>query len=160
MLKLNLGSDMVRHEGYLSVDISAKCQPDILADVTSLPFEDNTVDEIYASHIIEHVSFDWDVIAEWKRVLVVGGLLSVMAPDFLKLYNLYRTGFIDERYFQATIFGAQLLGFREEFAHQQVFSDVMLLERVQAHFPDAELVDICPVRFRNEGEAMVVAHKE
>ena len=61
---------------------------DEIADICHLQYEDNSVDEIEASHIIEH----FDVltlpflIAEWFRVLKPTGKLVIEAPNFNKGY--------------------------------------------------------------------------
>ena len=65
-------------------------------DVTQLPFEDNSVDLIYASHLLEY--FDREeavkVLSEWRRVLKYppggpGGVLRLAVPDFETMVILY-----------------------------------------------------------------------
>jgi predicted SAM-dependent methyltransferase len=158
-VKLNLGSDWNHIDNYVSVDMSPKCQPDMLADVCKLPIADDAVEEVYASHVLEHVPCWTDALGEWRRVLAPGGLITVAIPDFLAGYALYRAGEWDLRYFNATIYGAQQMGYREEFAHVQVFSAEMLVERMQEHFPDSAVVDGCTLRESVPGEAMVQGHK-
>ena len=82
--KLNLGCGDVMLEGYINCDLYYE-QADINCDVKKLPFEDNTIDEIYASHLIEHFHFHeaFDVLREWKRVLKDGGSIVIETPDFL-----------------------------------------------------------------------------
>lgn len=54
-------------------------------------FDDNTVDLIYASHVIEY--FDRieivPILEEWRRVLKVGGTIRLAVPDFLPMADLY-----------------------------------------------------------------------
>ena len=61
-------------------------------DITNLPYDDNLVDVIYASHVIEY--FDRNeiksVLREWHRVLRPGGVLRLAVPDFLKLSWVYQ----------------------------------------------------------------------
>jgi len=61
-------------------------------DITNLPYDDNLVDVIYASHVIEY--FDRteikSILQEWYRVLRPGGVLRVAVPDFLKLSWVYQ----------------------------------------------------------------------
>src|SRR3546814_17006660 len=51
-----------------------------------ISFEDETFDEVYSSHCIEHV--DWwlveKTIAEWVRILKPGGLIEVHTLDATK----------------------------------------------------------------------------
>ena len=58
--------------------------------ITDLVFKDDSVDLIYASHVIEY--FDrWEVgelLTEWKRVLKPGGILRLAVPDFEAMAKL------------------------------------------------------------------------
>jgi predicted SAM-dependent methyltransferase len=71
-MKLNLGCESVGIVGYLGVDMNG---PDLAeavnvqADVMHLPFADGSVEEIYASHVLEHLSWDQDPMAEWAACL-------------------------------------------------------------------------------------------
>ena len=158
-MRLNLGCGPTRIEGYTSIDISEQMKPDIVADVADLPMEDNSVDVIFASHILEHFRHDVPVLAEWHRVLKPGGEIHVMVPDFLQLYELYRCGNVDLNYLMATFYGAQLLGYPEEYEHKQTFTASMLVDRMKPYFPDASMVGGCEVRHAFIGEAMVEGHK-
>lgn len=59
-------------------------------------FEDNSVDLIYASHVIEY--FDRieviDLLSEWRRVLKPNGILRLAVPNFKVLSRLYLDGVI------------------------------------------------------------------
>ena len=60
-------------------------------DIVNLSFNANSVDLIYASHVLGY--FDRqevvDVLIEWMRVLKTGGLLRLAVPDFQAMANLY-----------------------------------------------------------------------
>lgn len=82
MLRLNVGCGNRRKEGYLNVDKYDSGADRIMpADV--LQFSTETVDEIYSSHMLEHVSkFEVSkILTEWNRVLKVGGKLELEIPD-------------------------------------------------------------------------------
>lgn len=57
----------------------------------SLEFEDNTFDQVYASHVFEHVP--WNVadfaLKEVLRILRPGGTFEVWVPDFKKIVQAY-----------------------------------------------------------------------
>ena len=63
-------------------------------DITKLEFGDNTVDLIYASHVIQY--FDRadiiPILKEWIRVLKPKGILRVAVPDFEVVARLYLLG--------------------------------------------------------------------
>lgn len=87
-LKLHLACGHDYEDSYINVDLyapeDAKC--DVRFDVIKLPYEDNTIDEIKAFHIIEHFHFFEikEVLKEWYRVLKPGGVLHIETPDFLE----------------------------------------------------------------------------
>lgn len=91
-LRLNLGGRTTRIPGFKTVDLYEGDGVDISADVSKLPLEDGTVDQIYASHVLEHFPHPRtnSVLAEWNRVLRKGGKAFISVPDFdamVKLYN-------------------------------------------------------------------------
>src|SRR5262249_18810568 len=49
-------------------------------DGLSLPFADNSVDTVFASHVLEHVAEPTGVLRDWFRVLKVGGYLVCIVP--------------------------------------------------------------------------------
>lgn len=81
-VKLDIGSDRGRFQDFTTVDLYAP-NPDIRADAKELPFADNSVDEIWASHILEHLKPP-DVqpaLREWLRVLKPGARARIVIPD-------------------------------------------------------------------------------
>lgn len=85
-LKLNLGCGGDYIEGFVNVDQYADHKVDARYDVAKIPYDDNTVDEIRAFHVIEHFHFldGQKVLKEWCRVLKPGGRLHLETPDFLE----------------------------------------------------------------------------
>jgi SAM-dependent methyltransferase len=81
VLKLNIGAGDTHIDGYTPVDIKTG------TDAAQLPYADNSVDEIYACHVLEHfpVEETVNVLTEWRRVLKPGGRIKVAVPDFDKL---------------------------------------------------------------------------
>lgn len=77
-MKLNLGcSDHVK-PGFIGVDIAPPA--DIVADLRNQwPFEDSSVDEIYAHDVLEHLPQIWGM-NEAHRVLKPGGKLDLAVP--------------------------------------------------------------------------------
>jgi predicted SAM-dependent methyltransferase len=87
---LEIGSgDKKGKNGWVTVDLHGS---DIIHDLKKgIPLFDNSVDEIYASHVLEHISFK-DLIVlldEIYRVLKLNGKFSVCVPDaslYIKSY--------------------------------------------------------------------------
>jgi len=94
-VKLYLGSRTYRPEGFLSVDIDAAHEPDIVADITDLQLvEDGSVEEIFASHVLEHLPWPlaFRALGEWTRVLQMGGIIRIGVPDVGMLASMIVRG--------------------------------------------------------------------
>jgi len=52
-------------------------------DAKELPYDDESVEIIYSSHLLEHLGFKdaQSTLMEWKRVLKTGGILCLNVPD-------------------------------------------------------------------------------
>lgn len=85
-LRLNVGAGDDRREGYLSVDLREDIA-DVVADVRVLPFRDGVVDEVMANDVLEHFWRDQTarILAEWRRVLRIGGTLRIKIPNMMAL---------------------------------------------------------------------------
>jgi len=95
-MKLNLGSGNRPLEGYISVDLSPKA--DVNCDIRKLPYEDNSVEEIIAIHVIEHF-YKWEVLPlllEWRRVLQPGGRLILECPNLAQAARYFLSGASDQ----------------------------------------------------------------
>lgn len=108
--KLNLGCGDVKKEGYLNIDLYGS--PDLIHDISQpLPFEDNSIDEIYASHVVEHLSRDeWKrAKKDWVRVLKNGGKIEIICPEIDQCLANFVTNYRGQKwgYWIATIYGNQ-----------------------------------------------------
>ncbi|MEW5805354.1 MAG: methyltransferase domain-containing protein [Patescibacteria group bacterium] len=89
-LKLHLGCGERYLEGYLNIDLPSENQPvikakaDLHADIRSLVYPENSVDEIRNHHLFEHFTRQeaLKLLLQWRRWLKHGGLLWIETPDF------------------------------------------------------------------------------
>lgn len=83
-IKLNIGAGATKLEGWTPIDrkIGLEAYP--------LAYDDNSVDEIRASHILEHFSFAQaiEAVQEWHRVLKPGGRMRIAVPGFDSIVEL------------------------------------------------------------------------
>lgn len=90
-LKLHLGCGSKYIPGFIHIDVIEEDHIHHQGTVCELPYQDNSVDLIYASHVLEH--FDrWEfpaVLGEWYRVLKRGGALRLAVPDFEACARIY-----------------------------------------------------------------------
>lgn len=87
MKQLNLGCGQEKLQGYINIDISAKCKPDYVWDVTKLPYPKQwatpgTIDRIEADNLCEHIeAYTFiKVINHWYDLLKDGGKLWIKVP--------------------------------------------------------------------------------
>jgi len=107
LIKLHLGSFInMFYYGWINIDIIdlsdfAKRNKYIFQqlDITNgLPYDDNTVDLIFSSHLIEHLTMEegLNLLRECHRVLKPGGMLRIATPDAKHLMTKYLDGEIRE----------------------------------------------------------------
>ena len=83
-MKLHLGCGHFYKEGYINIDINPKVKADRYFDLNKpLDYPDESVEEILAIHLIEHLKPKTigKVLKSWYRVLKKGGKLIIEAPD-------------------------------------------------------------------------------
>lgn len=79
---LNLGCGRAVRKGWINIDRVRSEGVDVCVDLqaSGLPFRDSSVDEVYASHILEHLPRWEELLFEIHRVLKPGGLLRIRVP--------------------------------------------------------------------------------
>jgi SAM-dependent methyltransferase len=79
-VKLNLGANDRRIEGFISVDIAPPC--DQLADLSQRwPWEDSSIEAVEAHSVFEHLPDKRHTMNELWRVLQPGGRAVITVPD-------------------------------------------------------------------------------
>lgn len=78
-------------EGWVNHDVFDSVQADVYADMSALPFENNTFDLIYASHVLEHCHrrMILSTLSHWKALLKPGGTLRLAVPNFESISEWY-----------------------------------------------------------------------
>jgi SAM-dependent methyltransferase len=81
-MKLHLGCGSKKLEGYVNVDVVGT--PDKVCDLSAFPwpFEDDSADEIFSEHFLEHVIDFEKTILEIHRILKPNGVLHFRVPHF------------------------------------------------------------------------------
>jgi len=95
---LHLGCGQSHFNGYVNIDFppskhtaQTTVGADVFADIVSLNFPDNSVDEIRSHHVFEH--FDRQtalaLLCKWHKWLKIGGKLVIETPDFEASVKLF-----------------------------------------------------------------------
>lgn len=79
LIKLDIGCGKNKKEGYIGIDIDPNSGADIIVSALNLPFENDSVDEIQSSHLVEHFSPQevQQFFSEIYRVLKQGGKAEI-----------------------------------------------------------------------------------
>jgi SAM-dependent methyltransferase len=83
IMKINIGGGLKRYEGFVNLDIDQNTNPDYLVNLETdrLPFEDNSVDEVRAWHILEHIGPGFfHLLQEIYRVCKHGAVFDIQVP--------------------------------------------------------------------------------
>lgn len=129
--RLHLGCGKRYLEGYIHIDINELDHIDHVTSVDDLSmFSDNSVKEIYGSHLLEY--FDkfevQSVLKEWKRVLEPGGELKLAVPNFENLVKVYSET-LDINNVEGPIIGrweVNKKGENHTLFHKQIFDEKKL----------------------------------
>lgn len=129
MIKLNLGCGWRNFgEDWIHIDGGDYSHLDS-HDIMSLPYEDGSVDLIYASHVVEY--FDREdvenLLSEWVRCLKVGGVLRIAVPDFYSMARLYVINDMPIETFLGPLYGKMSMG-DETIYHKTVYDAKSLKE--------------------------------
>lgn len=140
-LFLGCGQNSDWHDkGYKNVDIVEYPHVDYCIDVgKKLPFNDNSIDEIYAESVFEHIGhmlprFTTDapnmknskwVLADWRRTLKPGGKLFIKCPNLECVFKKYVEGKNTLKEILIWIYGGTV---QEHNQHKAGFDKVLMEE--------------------------------
>ena len=82
--KLNFGCGQEIMKGYVNMDILKLPGVNVIYNFNKFPypFKDNEFDEIYTSHVLEHLDDLIKVMAELKRICKSGAKIKIRVPHF------------------------------------------------------------------------------
>ncbi len=82
--KLHLGCGKVILDGYINLDFKKLPGVDVVHNLEKkpYPFKDDTFDEVYGRHIVEHLDNLITVMEELHRIVRNDGTIKIIAPYF------------------------------------------------------------------------------
>lgn len=90
-MKINIGAGATRYNGFVNCDHSSLFNPEYVFDLETdvFPFEDNSVDEVIAYHVLEHLGEGYfHCLQELYRVCKKDAIIKIRVPHFLN-ENMY-----------------------------------------------------------------------
>ena len=93
----------LKHD-YTTADLYSPIA-DVKADITNLPFEDESYDIIFCNHVLEHIPDDTKAMQELHRVLKKGGMGIFQIPQDLTRKKTFEDDTITDPKERAKIFG-------------------------------------------------------
>lgn len=98
-MKLHLGCGSKVLKGWTNIDAFVKSEEIFNWDILSLPIESESIDEVLAEHLVEHLGFAEEPLffREMYRVLKADGTLKVEVPDMEWVFEEFING---EDYFK------------------------------------------------------------
>ena len=90
-MKLHIGGKQIK-EGWSILNIQKNEGVDFIGDISDLSqFKDNSIDEIYASHVVEHINQKniKKTLSGIHRVLTTNGKFYISVPDMDVLCRIF-----------------------------------------------------------------------
>jgi predicted SAM-dependent methyltransferase len=84
-MKINIGAGTKRHAGYVNCDYDLHYQPEHVFDMEkdTWPFEDNSVTNIIAHHVLEHLGEGYfHTLKEMYRICRPGAIIDIRVPHW------------------------------------------------------------------------------
>lgn len=94
----------LKNINYTTTDLNSPLA-DVKADITHLPFEDNSFDTILCNHVLEHIPDDTKAMQEIYRILKKGGWAVLQIPQDLERKQTFEDDSITDPKERTKIFG-------------------------------------------------------
>ena len=137
---LDVGCARNKMPGAIGIDIDKNSNADLIHDLNAYPYpiEANSIDQIYAKHIIEHVEDPRKFIRELHRLLKPGGKAFIETPHFScrvaysePEHKLFYSYFM----FEELMKGLQVKVLRHEMTFHKIFR-ALGIRSLANRFPD------------------------
>ena len=143
-MRLNLGGRDKPIPGFITVDLCESDGEGWREDIRELKtVKDGTVDEIYASHCLEHIPHlkTLETLKTWRRVLKPGARAYIGVPNFHAMVQLYKQfGLTD--FIRNMLYGDQ--GYPLAYHYTAFTFETLAPLLVDAGFSDVKRIDDLP----------------
>jgi len=87
--KVDIGGGYRSKPGFMRLDLDLSLRPNLIADAHCLPFRNEAIDEIYCSHLLEHLQDPVVAAKEVMRVLRPSGHSVFIVPNIHFPWTIY-----------------------------------------------------------------------
>jgi ubiquinone/menaquinone biosynthesis C-methylase UbiE len=105
LLHVGCGGQKAPLSGYdeIGLDLDPKSGADLIGSMLDIPLEDGSVDGVYTSHTLEHVTLHDGLRAlrEFRRVIKEGGRVWIIVPNIGVLADYIRDGRLYEKLYDS-----------------------------------------------------------
>ncbi|MFH0897534.1 MAG: methyltransferase domain-containing protein, partial [Candidatus Bathyarchaeota archaeon] len=91
-MKIHFGCGYHRLDGWINVDLDARCKPDVIADLRQdLPFKSRSIDYVHSEDFVDQLDLEkgYRFFRECDRILRESGAMRVLTPDLHQLAKRY-----------------------------------------------------------------------
>jgi SAM-dependent methyltransferase len=107
--RVNVGCGRDLRDDYINVDSRKIEGVDMVADARALPFKKDTLDEVFASHVLEHFT-ERDgkkILQHWYDLLKKNGELRIIVPNIDAMTKRYAGGELTWDALRSVVLGGQ-----------------------------------------------------
>jgi predicted SAM-dependent methyltransferase len=115
---------------------------DVVAPLDRLPYEPESVDEIFSAHVLEHfpqAALERQLLPYWLSMLAPGGVFRGVVPDVDAMIDQYRDGSISFEELRQVVYGGQ--EYEGDFHNTAFTPESLSALLTDAGFVDVELVE-------------------
>ncbi|HZB41112.1 MAG TPA: hypothetical protein VE487_09115 [Ilumatobacter sp.] len=141
-LRLNLGCGHLPLDGFVNVDMRKLPGVDVVAPLDAMPFEPQTVREIFSAHVLEHfpqAALERQLLPYWYTLLAPNGVFRSVVPDVDAMIEQYRAGTISFENLREVVYGGQ--EYEGDFHHTAFTPESLSALLLRAGFVDPELIE-------------------
>jgi hypothetical protein len=109
-VRINIGAGHLSRPEYMNVDARPLDGIDVVADVRSLPFEKESIAELFSAHVLEHFPVEElrrVLLPYWVSLLRPGGEFVAVVPDFETMVAEYVAGRLAFEELREVTYGSQ-----------------------------------------------------
>ncbi len=147
--KLNVGSGSHILDDYINVDHREIKGVDIVGDISEIPVLENTIEEILASHVVEHFTEKqiMPILQHWYKLLRQGGKLRIIVPDIESMSIGFTRGEVSWDQLRTVTLGGQDYG---SDYHLNTFSTDYIKKLIHKTLPESKFKLIASARRNGE----------